>query len=273
MRHRGALAAARLTRMVRGVELREGPGGLRLHDEAGVWCADMRLWDDDGVPAAGPVVLRPGASPTAVAVMCIRLLAGRRLDTPDDRLADALVAQGVTLTRAATDLRHDLTDLLPPSLPNGWQLVAGGWDASLEESLTAAYADGHPDGTWTPKASAEVSGMFAPDAEVPALAGASARVRGPDVRSYGHVLVAGPVPWRPTRCGWVLNLAVAPAAQGRGLGRALLAHALRGTHAAGLPALELSVVDGGPGRRLYNAAGFEVLAGVLSIPLPGTAAA
>lgn len=115
--------------------------------------------------------------------------------------------------------------------------------------------------------------MFAPDADVPALAGASARVRGPDSRSHGHVLVAGPVPWRPTPCGWMLNLAVAPAAQGRGLGRALLAHALLGTYAAGLPALELSVVDGGPGRRLYDAAGFTVIARVLSVLLPGTAAA
>jgi len=32
--------------------------------------------------------------------------------------------------------------------------------------------------------------------------------------------------------------------------------------------LELSVVDGGPGRRLYDAAGFEIIARVLSIPLP-----
>jgi len=255
------------------VELREGPDGLRLHDENGVWCADLRLWDDDGEPAAGPVVLRPGANPTKVAAMCASLLAGRRLDTPDDRLVDALLARGLRLARAATDLRHDLTGLLPPSLPDGWQLLAGGWDASLEESLTAAYAGGHPDGAWTPGATAEVSGMFAPEAAVPALVGACARVHGPDGRSYGHVLVAGPVPWRPTDCGWVLNLAVAPAAQGCGLGRALLAHALQGTHDAGLPALELSVVDGGPGRRLYDTAGFEVITRVLSVPLPGTAAA
>lgn len=254
------------------MELREGPEGLRLHDLDGVWCADLRLWDDDGEPAAGPVILQPGADPTTVAAMCSSLLAGRRLDTPDDRLVDALLARGLRLARAATELRHDLTDLLAPSLPHGWQLIAGGWDASLEESLTAAYAGGHPDGAWTPGATAEVSGMYEPEAKVPAIAGACARVRGPDGRSYGHVLVAGPVPWRSTGCGWVLNLAVAPAARGRGLGRSLLAHALQGTRDAGLPALELSVVDNGPGRRLYDTAGFQVITRVLSVPLPGTAA-
>lgn len=255
------------------MELREGPDGERLYDAAGTWCADVRLWDDDGVPAAGPVVLRDGARPDTVAEMCARLLPGRRLDTPDDRLVGALVARGLTLARSATDLRHDLAHLLPPVLPEGWHLVAGGWDDSLEESLTAAYAGGHPDGTWSPGASAEVLSMYAPGAAVPALAGASARVQGPDGRSYGHVLVAGPVPWRPTRCGWVLNLGVSPAFQGRGLGRALLAHALRGARAAGLPALELSVVDGGPGRPLYDTAGFAVLTRVLSVLLPDTAAA
>lgn len=40
--------------------------------------------------------------------------------------------------------------------------------------------------------------------------------------------------------------------------------------AAGLPVLELSVVDGGPGRHLSNTAGFAVLTRGLTIPLPGT---
>ena len=78
-------------------------------------------------------------------------------------------------------------------------------------------------------ASAELSGMFAPHADIPALAGASARVSGPDGCSYGHVLVAGPVPWRPNAYGRSSTCRVAPAAaQGRGLRRALLTHVLNG---------------------------------------------
>lgn len=56
---------------------------------------------------------------------------------------------------------------------------------------------------------------------------------------------------------------------GPGSGRALLDRALRGTRQAGLPTLDLEVVDGGPARRMYDAAGFRVLERVLSVSLPG----
>jgi predicted N-acetyltransferase YhbS len=104
---------------------------------------------------------------------------------------------------------------------------------------------------------------------VPALVPASARVADPEGRSVGHVLTAGPVPWTEGTCGWVLNLAVAPWSQRQGLGRALLDRALHGTLQAGLPTLDLSVVDGGPARRMYAAAGFRPVERLLSVPLPG----
>ncbi|WP_446217436.1 GNAT family N-acetyltransferase [Micromonospora sp. IBHARD004] len=50
----------------------------------------------------------------------------------------------------------------------------------------------------------------------------------PRGNSAGHVLCAGPVPWTEDVCAWVLNLAVAPRAQGLGFGRALLTHAFAG---------------------------------------------
>ncbi|MFJ6194506.1 GNAT family N-acetyltransferase [Micromonospora sp. NPDC092111] len=103
---------------------------------------------------------------------------------------------------------------------------------------------------------------------VPPLPGASARVVGPDGRSAGHVLCAGPVPWTEDGAAWILNLGVAPTAQRRGLGRALLVHALRGAREAGLPGLGLEVTDGNPARRLYDAAGFRVRTRVLSVSLP-----
>jgi GNAT superfamily N-acetyltransferase len=230
--------------------------------------ADVVLLDDDGV-ATARVELVPGATATSVAAQAVQHLAGRRLETADQALADALVARGLRLQRAATDLRHDVADLPPPQpLPAGWSLAGPGFDDDVLAAVTAAYGPDHPDGGWTTSDTQEVRAMFAGTAEVPPLAYASARLLGPDGRSAGHVLVAGPVPWRDTPCGWVLNVAVAPAGQGRGLGRALMVHALHGVLAAGLPALELSIVDGGPARPLYDRLGFRVLRRVLTVDLP-----
>ncbi|BCJ75562.1 hypothetical protein CS0771_51060 [Catellatospora sp. IY07-71] len=231
--------------------------------------ARLRLRDDDGTPLADDVRPLPGAPLPLIAAHARQDLAGRRLQTPDDQLALALVATGLKLRRAATDMRHDLADLPPaPPLPDGWTLAPAGWDDDLAAGLAAAYRPPHPDGGWTDNDTREVRGMFERGEPVPPLAAASARVVGPDGRSAGHVLCAGPAPWTDDLCAWILNIGVAPHAQGRGLGRALLTHALHGARAAGLPRLGLEVADGNPARRLYDAAGFRTRTRVLSIDLP-----
>ncbi|GIF76562.1 GNAT family N-acetyltransferase [Asanoa siamensis] len=239
-----------------------------LRADDGTPLARLRVRDDDGPVAAG-VRPEPGVAAERVAAQARRDLAGLRLETPDDALAAALVAGGVPLDRAATELRHDLADLpSPAALPSGWSLAAAGWDDDLAEAAAAAYGPDHPDGGWTQDDTTAVRGMFETADPVPPLASASARLVGPDGRSAGHVLCAGPVPWTDYPCAWMLNIAVGPSAQGQGLGRALLDHALRGTRAAGLPALALSVVDGNPARRLYDRAGFVVVTRVLTLRLP-----
>jgi GNAT superfamily N-acetyltransferase len=55
---------------------------------------------------------------------------------------------------------------------------------------------------------------------------------------------------------WVTDLCVDPAAQGQGLGRALLAHAVTHLAADGHTTLGLAVTRGSPARRLYEDAGF-----------------
>lgn len=245
------------------------PGVSVLTADDGTPLARLRLRDDDGTPVAADVRPAPEAALRDVAAQARRDLAGLRLDTPDDALADALVRGGLVQSRAATDMRHDLADLpAAAALPRGWSLGPAGWDDDLSEAVAAAYGPDHPDGRLQPADVEEVRAMFQPGAAVPALLPASARLVDPCGRSAGHVLCAGPVPWTDDDCVWVLNLAVAPRAQGRGFGRALLTHALRGTREVGLPALGLSVVDGGPGRRLYDSAGFAVRTRVLSVPLP-----
>ena len=246
------------------------------HDGMSLLCAPdgevlarLLLRDDDGEPVAARVT--PVVLPLAAVVAQARHdLAGLRLDTPDDDLVAALLADGLTLKRASTTLRRDLVGLPEPAaLPAGWSWLHPGWDEDLARALQAAYAPGHPDGRWTPGDTEAVREMVEHGRPVPALVPASARIVGPDGRSAGHVLTAGPVPWTEDECGWVLNLAVAPWSQGRGLGRALLDRALHGTRQMGLPTLDLSVVDGGPARRMYDAAGVRVLERVLSVPLPG----
>ncbi|MEO3778216.1 GNAT family N-acetyltransferase [Micromonospora sp. B11E3] len=240
-----------------------GSALLRAADD-GTPLARVRL-----EPAAAEVRPLAGASPERVAAEARRDLAGLRLDTPDERLATALAAGGLHVHRAATELRHDLVDLPAPApLPPGWSLAPPGWDEDLRDALVAAYGPEHPDGAWRDDHTAQVRAMFDNSDPFSPLLPASARALGPDGRSAAHVLSAGPGPWRDEPCGWVVNLGVAPRAQGRGLGRALLSHALHGTRTAGLPALGLSVADGNPARRLYDAAGFRPVSRMFSVRLP-----
>jgi ribosomal protein S18 acetylase RimI-like enzyme len=244
------------------------PADHLLYADDGTPLARFRPLGDGGTSVADRFRPLPGAALDRVAAQAVRDLAGTLLDTPDEGLGEALATLGHR-GRSATELRHDLTGVPEEVvLPPGWTLAPPGWDDDLAEGLAAAYGPDHPDGAWTPAATAEVRAMVDRGTPVPPLAGATARVVDPSGRSAGHVLCAGPVPWTADRCGWVLNLAVAPRAQGRGLGRALLGYALRGTAAAGLPTLGLAVTDGNAARRLYDAAGFRVHTRVISVRLP-----
>lgn len=152
-------------------------------------------------------------------------------------------------------------------LPTGWSLGTGTWDDDLAVAVAQAYGPDHVDGPWAEQDTAEVAGMFQPGADLEPLAPATARVVDPEGRSAGQVLCAGPVPW-VDEGAWVLTVGLADRARGLGLGAALVAHALHGTGRAGLPRLGLSVTEGNPARRLYDAAGFRVVSRVLSLRLP-----
>lgn len=247
----------------------DDPAGSLLQAGDGRPLARLRLGDDDGEQVAEDVRPLPGTELSEVVDQARRDLAGLRLETPDDNLLAALLASGLTLDRAATDLRHDLADLPDvPDLPTGWTLAPAGWDDDLATACAAAYGPDHPDGSWRDEDTRYISTMYETGEPVPPLVTASARVVGPDGRSAGHVLCAGPVPWTDDVCGWILNLAVAPHAQGVGLGRALLVHTLHGTRDAGLPTLGLQVADGNPARRMYDRAGFRVRSRILAVKLP-----
>ncbi|SBT39183.1 GNAT family N-acetyltransferase [Micromonospora auratinigra] len=247
----------------------DAPTDSLLVAEDGTTLARLRVRDDAGQPVAADVRALPGVSAVRLAGQARADLAGHRLETTDDALVAALVDGGLRLRRAATEMRHDLDRVPAPGpLPAGWSLGPPGWDDELAAGLAAAYGPEHPDGAWQPGDTAEIRSMFETGEPVPPLAPASARLRDAEGRSAGHVLCAGPVPWTEDACAWVLNLAVAPHAQRRGAGRALLAHALRGARQAGLPAVGLSVADGNPARRMYDDAGFRPVHRTLSVLLP-----
>lgn len=247
----------------------EDPAGSLLVADDGRPLGRTRLRRDDGV--ADRTRVHPGATVDELAGQARRDLAGLRVATSEPLLADALLAAGALPHRVATDLRHDLTGTLPSEvLPAGWALAASGWDDDLQAAVREAYGTGHVDGPWTDEDTAEVRAAHRPGVAVPALAPASARVRDPEGRSAGHVLCAGPVPWVEDGAAWVLTLGLASRARGRGLGRALLARALSGTRAAGLPGLGLSVTEGNPAERLYRSADFRVVQRVVSVRLPPT---
>ena len=237
-------------------------------DSGGIPLARYRWRDDVGERVVAGFRPLPGISAHRIAVQVVRDLPGRRVTMMDEELARALAGVGCTLVRAATDLRRDLAELpATPPAAAGWTLAGHGWDDDLTGALRAAYPLGHPDhGDRVPRLQALLGGKQA----LPLLPVASGRLRDPGGRSAGHVLTVGPVPWGDRPCAWVLDLAVAPRAQGRGFGAAMLIHAMGGTRDAGLPALGLTVTDGNPARRLYDRMGFRPSLRTFTMRVPET---
>lgn len=64
-----------------------------------------------------------------------------------------------------------------------------------------------------------------------------------------------------SRIGWIPNLAVDPAHQGRGLGRALLEHAINFFRQQGMQIAKIETLDQNPvGQKLYPSLGFKEVA-------------
>lgn len=68
--------------------------------------------------------------------------------------------------------------------------------------------------------------------------------------------VVGFVAYAEAEVTW---LYIHPDAQGRGAGRALLRHTLAYADALGVPAVEVTMLEGGPARPLYESEGFRMV--------------
>jgi mycothiol synthase len=242
------------------------PDQVELRDSRGTPVVQFRWRDDDGERVVSQLRPLPGVSPDQAARQVVPDLAGRRITTADEPLARALIGAGCTLERAATDMERDLSGPLPVAAPAaGWALIPHDWDDDLARALAAAYGPGHPD---QGDRVTRLQSLLNSDRGLVLIPGASARLRDPDGRSAGEVVTVGPVPWASAPTSWVLDLAVAPAAQGRGSGAALLAYAMSGTRDAGLTTAGLTVTDGNPARRLYDRLGFRPVMRHFSVRAP-----
>lgn len=167
------------------------------------------------------------------------------------RLAEPLAARGFARVRELYQLRRELADLPPvPPLAEGLlvRTFRPGVDDDAWLAVNAAAFAHHPEqGRWTRDdlAARIAESWFDP-------AGFLLAYRGVELLGYHWTKV------HPDGAGEVYVLGVAPAAQGLGLGNALLVRGLRHLADRGCPYVLLYVDGDNPGAvRLYERAGFH----------------
>ena len=193
-----------------------------------------------------------------------RALPGHRLIVDDAALADALVERGLTLVRAATIMVLTLPVPSPAVPPPHVELRAlQDTPAEYGEIMRRAYPPDHPDhehGDATPEgAAATIRGYLSGEIVGPVIAEASAEARLDGALAGVNVVSEMPDDDEFEGGPWITDLFVDPSAQGRGVGKALLGHAIEQLTALGRPTLGLAVTPGNPARGLYESLGFVVL--------------
>lgn len=220
-------------------------------------------WIDPSAEPFPRAVLTPvdAAPPADVAAAAIGTLRGHRFIVDDPALADALISQGVTLVRASSLMVLRLPAPSPGAPGPGVELLPV-QDTPFEygEIVRRAYPPDHPDhemGDATPEgAAATIRGYLAGEIVGPLLTRASAEARLNGVLVGVNIVSDLPADDEYDGGPWITDLFVDPSAQGHGVGRALLSHALTQLTASGRDRLGLAVTVGNPARRLYEALGF-----------------
>jgi GNAT superfamily N-acetyltransferase len=171
---------------------------------------------------------------------------------------DALLARGATQVRHLYAMRHPLRTV--PDLPaegisqRRWQ---DGDAELLAPVLNAAYGPGHPD----PRPPDDVASAVAlrdltDDPDNPLIADASS-VAVVDDRPAGAALVVRSEHITQWHGPWLMNVFRDPASPVRGIGPAMIVHALRTLAANGESTLGLAVTVTNPALRLYHRLGFS----------------
>lgn len=261
------------------------PDGARLLlDEDGTRLG-WTVLDHRGHPTrAEPLVRSPHVAARRFARVVTAELAGMRVATSDQEVADELIAAGGELARRASVMvTHPtqpvaIADSLPPpyevvpfeSLPN----VPAELAAQLADTRLRAYPASHPD-----HGPAEAGH----DAAVSSLRGLlDGSVLGPVhpelsaiVRTSGSGEPVGAIIVATTTADavwpggpWIADLFVHPDHSGKGIGRWLVEHAMAACASLALPRIGLAVTHSNPATGLYRRLGFSDLLRSWAIHLP-----
>lgn len=201
-------------------------------------------------------------------------LPGWLVATADDELADRLVAAGGAQKRHS----HVMSMALPAAAPRAawtleWALEPIDATSRLGREVVPlirrAYPPGHPDeevGT-DDEIVADIHARLGGERLGPHLPGC-ALVRD-DGRPVGLIIV-NRVPGAPPFGGpWISDVCRDPDSRYRGIGGALLEHAIARNQEAGEAGLSLAVTVGNPAQRVYERLGFEIVATSRKVLVPG----
>ena len=185
--------------------------------------------------------------------------AGRLVMVDDPSLRDRLVEAGGEVRRHLHVMRHDLAAVPPtPELPG---LVLRSWrdddPERLAPAFAAAYGPGHPDEVTTdPFVNTRELAHTADDPDNPLIEFATT-VAVVDDEPIGAALVLRSE-HHPDWCGpWLMNTFRAPQPAVRGIGAAMVTHAIRALRDAGEGYFGLAVTNANPARRVYERLGFH----------------
>ncbi len=222
-------------------------------------------------------LFEPSMPVSDAAIVILHELAGWNLTTTDEALASELMERGAVSTRHYSLLTLDLTTAAVPEPPRGWpgafELVTLTPDTEISSELVTlvrrAYPPGHPDqelgsdaeivGDLSRALSGVRLGQLMPQSRLLMDAG----------RPVALALVNRVPGSAPTGGPWLTDICRDPDAKYAGLGRALLTHLLRACRDDGEQSVSLAVTAGNSARRLYDDAGFTLVATTRKMHLPG----
>ena len=215
--------------------------------------------DPDEVPFPRAVVhVPPDGLVADLADAALAALPGHRLIVDSAALAEALVERGLTVVRAASIMALSLPVPSPgATVPDVELQPLQDTPDEYGEVMRRAYPPDHPDhepGEATPEgAAATIRGYLSGEIVGPVIAEASAEARLDGALAGVNVVSEMPTDDEFEGGPWITDLFVDPSAQGRGVGKALLGHAIEQLTALGRPNLGLAVTLGNPARGPYEA--------------------
>lgn len=254
------------------------------------WPDRTPLYDDDGrllvvfTRAEGTRNGRPWADglwrPADVSIqtateVVVDTFAGWAVSLSDPGLGAALVERGASTLRHAHLMSHRLVELapVPPGPLRLEPLTASDVERTcqrLGEIALAAYPSTHPDHAHADveQAAGEIAAIGRGELLGPLLDVSRLAMHGHD--AVGACLVVDRPGRAPEGGPWVIDLFRDPAAQVRGVGRALLTASMTAASTAGLPSLSLAVSHSNTAAlRLYSSLGFDDAEQSWTLAVPG----